>query len=537
VKETSANDEGDLVKVIDINWPTDEVNDIRVARSIYLDQGKGAATVRKINAISLSPNANFLLLASENYSTSGTSTKGGEVESWDLAPLSENSSLEPVPAKLRPTGAPVVRLAYSRDSDRVLIWDARGISHVFRVRTSAPPLFRQQVRIPEEDETRFFRPEFGSFRNGRFVSVRFSRDDLRYFDLESGEEHNLSEFAQRRQILDAVWHSHSLDRFTIATDKSLIAVGDGLEKGRVDFSVPASLASVGESVTAVALEKHIEVYRSKDCSQYFKFPIVESPTWMWAEAPCVNSAVVYAIIDSKFCTWTISPDGPGNIARLKKKPAIDLYSDGIRRCSWRVIPGHLIVVKQYKESCSIQFFDLDSGQETDRYKAPPGGWPRDLVSVSNLHVTSDGQTLCFFQTDSGQFYGRWEVSGVCSDWRRIPSGRIVWIDSDDPFARSAVLIDDNNARLISLADGSVKAEFKMEHGIRVPPPAVVEDMGRVIFSPTEQYQSVVRRILLGGLSDAFSITNVGLPADVESELDQLSKSLDSVAGNMQSTGQ
>lgn len=538
IKEMDANREGERVKIIDIRWPTVDSKEIKVTGSNYLDQGREATTVREVGTMSLAPNGEYLILASERYGTSGTTTTGGAVESWDLTPLGKQTSLRPVPAELRGIGVPVVRLAYSSDSSRLLAWDARGISHVFRVRTSAPPIFQQQVRIPEDYETRFFKPDVATWGKGRFVSVGFSPDDLRYFDLQTGQEHNLSKFSHEHRILDTVWHSPPLDQFTIATIQSLFFVSHGLEKARINFSSPADLACVREEVTAVALKNKIEVYQSKNCKIVSNIPITGALTWIWAESPEHNSIMVYAIIKSKFHTWEFFSPGSGKAMRLETKPPIDIPSEVGARLSWRVMHGCLVVVKHYMGRRSIQFFDLNSGEGTDKYKAPPGGWPSDLVSVSNLHVTSDGHMLFFFKTRSGQFYGRWDDSGLCSDWRKIPSGRIGWIDStDDESVGSTVLIDEKDARLIALADGSIKAEFQMEFGNQMPPPPVAENNGSTIFSASEQYQSVVRRILLGGFSEPFPITNVGLPAKLESELKQLTKSFNKVIGNTHSSDQ
>jgi Skp family chaperone for outer membrane proteins len=142
------------LKVIDLTWQDDGHGPVvNVTGQYSLDVSCTTNSYSQIERATISPNGNYLVTVRSEFGKSGTTTRVGLLEQWDVSALDyKGSTLKPVSVELTIRRTPVTRVAYSADSSRLLIWDAGERISIFRLRPEPPDLFGQSVRMPREWE-------------------------------------------------------------------------------------------------------------------------------------------------------------------------------------------------------------------------------------------------------------------------------------------------------------------------------------------------------------------------------------------------
>ena len=249
---------GMVSEVLMLNWLDSEdkmVVDFDVREEGLLHGKMPAQSRANIQTAVISPNGNYALVSNDIRGTSGTQAGRGKLESWNLTELDVNSSGEPDASELPvPFESHVLKLAYSKSSNRVAAFDSRGVVNVFNVRSTSPPALSLGFRIPEAIEKRLTPSVRSVGIGGRYWLVSFTTSDHRLYDLADGTETQLESLVGNHSILAAALEGNKL---TLGTKHQIIVVN--MENGTQETSIPLK-----ESVKAIAISKSVISVRSED---------------------------------------------------------------------------------------------------------------------------------------------------------------------------------------------------------------------------------------------------------------------------------
>jgi hypothetical protein len=144
------------IKVIDIAWREESSDSTAaVTREYNLDVRCRFDPTKfsNVELATISPNGNYVVTLRALYAKTPHTTSHSVLEQWDLLAMDQQrQNVEPVAVELK-TGtakAPILRLAYSEDSSRMLAWDSNGTINIFRLSPQLPDRFNQTLRMPSE---------------------------------------------------------------------------------------------------------------------------------------------------------------------------------------------------------------------------------------------------------------------------------------------------------------------------------------------------------------------------------------------------
>lgn len=529
-------DEEAQISIIDLKWATDD-QAFQYEDHGPLDAGREAATFQVGGLLALTPDGKYLYHASALSGTSGTTTTGGAIAVWDLSALEKESTLRPVPAPLAGIHAPVVRIAFDVQGARVLIWDGHRISHVYKRRFDAPPIFQQWNRLPEEHEQRFFRPDVEQWDLGARASVGYSLTDQRYVDLEAGVEHSLEPYSGGQELLDSIWLDPPEATFTLITPETVRYVLRGsIEREQLLKKAPAR-ASAGEDSVTLGFVDHILMWDVRTLEELARLQVDAQPFWLHTDSDDGSGIWIYAgLQDGTYRAWYLKHAGE---FKLTSYPPIRPERAG-NAFAYRVTgPNLLMVCYNLKETVGglvmpveqppmrVARYDFRTGEQLPDLHPPKAGWPGRSAPMKRLHVGDDGAWYIIFDFPGGDWLGVWNGPDDDSPkWRELGDGDVRYLytgsGGSPPFA---VLAADQSIRIVSLTDGSLLDEGEYPIGGRGLLPRVSTGTDGPAFVRDRAFRDACARFARGGLDSPLLVTNVDLSESTKEELEELSRAL------------
>lgn len=524
------------IKVIDLEWESQTGSAFAYIDRGPLDTGREAATFDVGGNIAISPDGGYLYHASQRAGTSGTTSTGGAMVTWDLASLDENSTLRPVPVPIAGLHTPVIRVAFDLDGARVLIWDARGISHIYKRRSGTPPLFQQRTRLAEEHEKRFFKPDVTQWDMGRLALVCYSPSDKRYIDLSTGLEIQLDRIVGEQPILDSSWIAAPEETFTVVTKRSVIAVREGLVVREMTSDDPPARAFVNEHGVALGFNDKITVLDVSTLDEIAQIEVKTAPVSLWLDSKGPDSGIkLYALLnDGSYHLWDLSRSLTPSVAT---HPEVTLDGPG-NAYSYRVSNTDMLISHYEVEKTSFGFglaakqppteirrFDLKTGEQLSSLPPPEGGWPDRALRIERMAVTETGEWCIVFATVGTRnvFVGIWtDREHKPNTWLNLGDVEVEMLRPENPHGEKfAVVSLDDLVRIVSLQDGTIIGEIDRPLGGGGLVPRIAIDSGKPMFVTDHHFRQASARLARGGLDTAKTITNVTLDERTKSELDGL----------------
>lgn len=468
---------GTILEILDLDWKTSaaQVTNVSVPsvgrlvgqRTEVLESFAAAATI--------SPNRNYIVVASYLKSPDndgGSANNGvGLIESWDLTRLyatkgeefqSYNASIssgdkpsvnskvlqpeavfwapDKVPQELGT--APILRLAYSKDSSRLLAWDYRGVSHIFRVRTS-----HGYDRMPEEWSTRLTKPQITvDGPHGRFLIVRYGDGEYRVYDRSKLSEVRLSELVGPSSIISVKYY-HSSDGLIIITQDDLFLVQRGSVTKRVHLDSKAGQVIWSDELITIVTNLGATILDVNDLKPVAKLDrsglAADLITLLETQVENGNSTELsiskWIRIDehkfricfdvgTSFETWVLNlPLGSGR-AEVSRAISDIAHGDSVERWDWitarRLFQPDILLVNRgsHKGFSTFEQYDLSTGRQVTRYNPPKAGWPTQIAELEEA-LTMNGQTFILFRYwRKGEYkdhyaIGTWpQNGGDCESW-------------------------------------------------------------------------------------------------------------------------
>ncbi|HYH97737.1 toll/interleukin-1 receptor domain-containing protein [Hyalangium sp.] len=513
-------------------------------------------------AAAIAPNRNFIVVASHLFRGEPHLGMGLLVSCDDKgeAPSVGCSVLQPEPVYQwgekdpREIGTvPLLRLAYSQDSSRVLAWDIRGVYHVFRTRAS-----RGSNRMPEAWSLRLLTPEFtleGEY--GQRMIARFGDGEIRSYDLKAHREERVPSIVAPSPVL-VVHTLPQLGGLGVVTDREIIQIRDGVIAGRTALPGQVHFVLWGPELITAFADNDAYFIRTADLvilgglEDESKAEFL-SQSGSWREQAKLNSRSVSrwiqapdgryrlgAIKGSQLLLWVLeySPERRKFKTFQEKVKLVVSVDDQDFWSSRRLDEPDILFVQhgtyaQGRAVASFQQYDISTGQEVSKFLPPPTGWPLSTLEIEDVRRV-DGKVLMLFRylpPDSRENHyavGFWEKEGgSCLRWVELGKfeNNPLYIQSVDGEAVAhAMFWNDStkeSASLVRLSDGAVLWSGAVRYA-GIPPPYLVKgESGSWSPIATDWYDRIIHNLSIRGRDYWEHATEIQLPEEQRQRIDRL----------------
>jgi hypothetical protein len=538
----SGNDYGEeTFHVVDIDWrDLEEYPSLAIHDRRWTVLGTTEHPLLKNFPAVFAPSGAFLVTASFNFQ------RGEDHPFWSLrtygrlltwnTPDRQNALEEDTVAVELPAGSkPMVRLAYSKDSSRLLAWGADGVTRVFKL------LDRGGIATSRESrEWSRFTPEVVPFGPGfRYSLVYYADDDIRYYDQANGSEIRLNTCLPGETVL-ATESVGDLSALTAVTGKAIVRLQKGHVIRKTPFPDKAEAADIQPDVTTVRVGRQLRLF---DTASLDPLGTVDLPppdddeirTAYWSMRAPHGSVLVFGRLGRDDAVWEIAPPNPGNgsSAPSVHGPTSLLHLSRRALSPRRIVRsktngGALLAAEESdRDTPGPRFIRLADGRNVT-WPAPNGGWPPQLGDLEYAATSPDGTIFAIFEGRGSTHYAvRWdEVQGRPPEIKGFqPHGdsiaaayethdtdvaHLLWghgLESDVPYS------------VVRLSDG--RTLWQGTEAETLVPPFLRNAGDRAVLANPERYRKFRQTILLGGIKDRGFVSNAPLPVPLQAELDRL----------------
>ena len=570
---------GGKVEVITLRWNDDASDSVvdALREPDGLLRGKRLpATKVSVRCASFAPNGNFIVVANDLRTSSGTGNGTGLVESWNLSPLDYEGS-DTTDARMLPFGvSSVVRLAYSSDSSRVAIWDHAGVTHLYRIATEPPGLFDSH-RLPKEVLERFAVREVDTYgpRN-RFWLADYGGGDVRVYDLAMKQLDSQISGLSSHDVLDLTWCDND-QSLRIVTRETVLTLKDGQLKEEYRFPERAISANAGGDAICVLTDDRLYMFDRNTMKIIAEASRTELPMTFNDLLPHLVRRHTGNRSSQSICKWFKDTVGAlsvcfkkngevltyelttnnGEFVTVKTVSKIELDKTSKWHSIRRTPSGKYIVILEGDNSGAASMFrqvDAATGADIELYPAPTNGWPGKLMEIVDVANVSENRIAILFryyyskpkdpsvpfdikramddlkQSYQGFFIGVWAADGgKCIeeyDFGRIHEmkhAEFAYIDWQNPVSESHLMISGSRKAVFVRANDAL-AQWSSEiptELLEIPPYlAPADDQGWTVPS-VSGYEKTIQRILMGGGDQIGKLTAIQLPAEREEKVVRL----------------
>ncbi|MCV9938258.1 hypothetical protein OIU35_18055 [Boseaceae bacterium BT-24-1] len=547
---------GMVPEVITIEWPGNPAAPDEVAKLVQ-DRDSGllhgdlpATATANVQAVALSANGNFALVANDIRGTSGTQAGVGRLESWNLTLLPENT---PDAAEfLVPNKAHAVKIAYSQDSSRIAVLDALGSVSIYRVRTSPPPILSTGLRIPEDLYERLTPDVRSAGQNRRFWLVRYSGNDHRLYDLLNSKENKLETILGKR-IISAAFSGDNLD---IVTINSIVRFRDGAITSTRALATEAAKAYISDTVISVQAASRFSFFSRSTFAELGSADIDDGHPILGAfpddEVDSYRPSVVVGFpehysagnkLTMRFVSnWTLhfweTEIQPKLEFRQRWKRELPSQFTNNRWSSLRRSHGSdtdllLVGSNNPDEFPILMQLNATSGAAKEHFVIPPQATAngRRIFEIVNAMPLSNSRVAVLFRFYPAAFaVGVWRAGGgEVLKWQEVAAEmdeEVVDVRAG-PAGENEMLVvvrgssdkRNGNFRLLSILSGVTLWSGEFDH--LLAPPYLAPASGRWQVVNEAAWQQAARTVLTGGGSLGDRITRIQLNPEERRRIDSL----------------
>ena len=531
--------DGSRLEILTLDWSntgSDQMVAVSAPEEGVLRGATGSEAEYSVQTASLSPNGGFVVVGGDRRGLSGTQMGRGVLDSWNLHPLDEDSSLRPEQQAFPILGGRhVKRIAYSSDSRRIAVLDATSGVTVFKVRTTEGPVFQQGLRL-DEDLLQRLAPTTTRLDTGsRTWMTRYGAEDVRLYDLLSGAETRLSSASDCGGVLAA----QQLGGQTLVVMTQCVRrLRDGKTAAEVRLPLPARSAVISDNLISVLLADRAMFLRSEDLGLLGVAQLADSPGLAdhLADSGSVLSepdkAVYYPVLgpddqEISFLSldsarvmerWSASLDGSGGPVRFQRTWTRQFAAS--KWTSVRAMPGGVIMALFGSNSPddTPQLFQVraQDGALVDHFGMRAFDTKLfEVAATGRLGPTSAYAALRL--SGGGLILGVWSPAGGAPlRWSTIATQR--YLSGEDilgiqPHGADHLLFlrSESGQRAYSLETGRLVWQGVVED--RLPSPPLRNAGGTWSIADPGALKAVVRRIQSGGGDTVEAITRIALPPE------------------------